>query len=297
MSRVERWLALTVRGPAGEGAELLPEGLVLLGGRAVEEGPEGYTTYLPPPPNLPEFLRRARALLLDHARLSELEISWRWQEQRAWDELWKRGLGPRRVTGRILVTPTWKEPRIAPGDVVVRLDPGMAFGTAEHATTRSCLRLMDPVLRTGDRILDVGAGSGILAIAAARLGAASVVTVESDPYACETARANVRANAVEDVVTVLERKAGPTTLSDLKVFDGVLANLETPLLLPLLAPLREVLKPGGWLVLSGIGASEKGAVLQELGHLGLILDDDDEEDEWWGVRARSVGSGERSAPP
>lgn len=260
---------------------------MLLGGAAVEETPEGHTTYLPEPPDPEAFLRRAREALRAHTGVSDLELDWRWQEHRDWAELWKRGLGPRRVTGRIVVVPTWEDPGAGPGDLVVRIDPGMAFGTAEHPTTRGCLRLLDPVVEKGDRILDVGTGSGILAIAAARLGASRVVAVDSDPRACETARENVRANGVGSVVDVLESAAGPATLAEPGRFEGALANLETPLLLPLLPPLRRALAPGGWMIVSGIQVPERGAILQAAGGLGLALVDEDREEAWWSALLRS----------
>lgn len=296
MTGVKRWLALTARTPSARGGELLAEGLVLLGGGAVEERDDGYITYLPEPPNLPAFLRRARETLLAHAGLAEVDLTWRWQEHEDWAELWKRGLGPRRVTGRLVVTPTWEEPDPRPGDVVVRIDPGIAFGTAEHATTRGCLRLLEPLVREGDRILDVGTGSGILAIAAARLGASRVVAVDSDPYACETARENVRTNGVGEVVEVVESTAADDTLGALRRFDGVLANLETPILHPLLEPMSRSARPGGWIILSGIQAAERGAMLQAAGALGLALDAEDGDGEWWSVRLRRPGDPERSRP-
>jgi len=157
----------------------------------------------------------------------------------------------------------------------------MAFGTAEHATTRGCLRLMDPRVSSGARIADVGAGSGILSIAAALLGASRVAAVEMDAISCQVARENARANGVEDRIEVLEIPVEGAEPLPSAPFDGVVANLQSSLVLPLLAALRESLAPGGWLILSGILQEEVALVLEAASRQGLELEAEDREDEWW----------------
>jgi ribosomal protein L11 methyltransferase len=127
---------------------------------AVDEG-ASLTTYLPEPPEeLETFLLRAASFLsewlLDDA---PPELSWRWQDDEDWARTWREGLEPRQLTERLVVKPTWTEWSAAPGEVVIDIDPQMAFGTGEHATTRGCLRLLDRLVRPGDRVLDVGSGS------------------------------------------------------------------------------------------------------------------------------------------
>lgn len=117
-------------------------------------------------------------------------------------EIWRRGLAPRRVTPRIVVSPTWEVPTLTPHEHLVSLDPGLALGTAEHPTTRGALRLLDSRLRAGDRVADVGTGSGILAVAAARLGAGSVLALDVDPWPAAVARDNVERNGLSDRVRV-----------------------------------------------------------------------------------------------
>lgn len=208
------------------------------------------------------------------------------------------------MTDRIVVAPAGREPVLEEGDVVIRLVPGVAFGTAEHGTTRGCLRLLERLVQPGQRVADIGAGSGILSIAAARLGAGRVVALERDPLACDTARKNVVANGVTDRVEVrqvdvesgdLRRLAGldapgrppPKTRreGDAPVSpagqDGIVANLETAIILRLLPGFRDALAPGGWLVLSGLPADEPRHVRGAAGALGLELWDELHVDGWW----------------
>jgi len=280
----DRWLALTVRLPAGSegapGAELVPDLLVELGGRGVEEENGTFTTYLLPPDDLEGVLGTAVARLRD-VGLSDAELRWAWQPHEDWESLWRRGLGPRRVTDRLVVAPTWDVPEIGERDLLIVLDPGMAFGTAEHATTRGCLRLLAPRVREGDRIADVGSGSGILSIAAALLGAARVLAVEVDPVACEAARENLLANRVQDRIRILEEDVdGREPLPD-GPYGGVVANIQRLILLSLLPAFRASMEEDGWLILSGILLSERDEIVSVASGHGLLVEEEDEEEEWW----------------
>ncbi len=176
-----------------------------------------------------------------------------------WQETWKVFFRPIRVTRRIVIKPSW-EPYEARGkETVIAIDPGMAFGTGLHATTRLCLEVIDREIdrriranpgeeRIGPSLLDVGTGSGILAIAAARLGARPVVGVDTDETAIEVARQNVRCNGVEGVVRIVS--------DNLEAIDGcfdlVVANIDLRTLTELKGPLTGRVCQGGRLVLSGI---------------------------------------------
>ena len=179
-------------------------------------------------------MRRAQAALRVATGLDQLAVTWHWQDHQEWCVLWRQGLGPRRITDRLVVTPSWCEAEAPEGAVVVTIDPGMAFGTAEHETTRGALRLMDRALAPGERILDAGCGSAILAISAARLGAHHVLAVDIDPYACEAARDNAAMNGVTDSVEVEGASVTRVWLSGRGPFDGILANIQTEVLVPLL---------------------------------------------------------------
>lgn len=286
---VRRWLELAARGPDGdERAPLLAEGLLAVGGRAVEERDGWFLTHVPAPEHVESYVRDARARLVGISGMADVQVRVREIPEEDWAETWKRGLGPRRITSRLVVTPTWRPVEAGPDDLVVVLDPGMAFGTAEHGTTRGCLRLLDRAATGGARILDVGAGSGILAIAAARMGAGEVVAVEGDALAHDVILENVRRNGVEDVVTCRPVWADATSLAALGPCDGVVANIESHTLLSLLPAFHSALRPAGWLILSGILDVEWAEVRASAEGLGFALETLDEDGEWrsaWFVRA------------
>ena len=141
-------------------AALLADGLVALGGRAVEERDGWYVTHVEEPTDPDDFVRRAHEVLALITGLGEIEVQVDWQAHEDWAETWKRGLVVRRVTDRIVVRPSWLEATdVGPDDIVIVLDPGMAFGTAEHGTTRGCLRLLDRAVREPANLIRPGASS------------------------------------------------------------------------------------------------------------------------------------------
>lgn len=194
--------------------------------------------------------------------------------------MWKRGLGPRVITDRILVRPSWSPSPTGAPEVEIVLDPGMAFGTAEHGTTRGCLRLLDRVVRPGDRVLDVGSGSGILAIAAALLGASEVVAFEADELALEAMAENFERNAVSERVRCVEGLATSARIADQGVASGVVANIESRTLVGLLPGFAGALAPGGWLILSGIQREEWLSVRNAAEVAGFRFVDVDSDGEW-----------------
>jgi ribosomal protein L11 methyltransferase len=165
-------------------------------------------------------------------------------EETDWVRASQQQFGPIRISERIWIVPSWSDAP-DPAALCLRLDPGAAFGTGSHPTTAQCLRWLEAHLKRGDAVLDYGCGSGILAIAARRLGAGAVVALDIDPAALEASRANALANAAEIAV------AGPDEAPD-RTFDVVVANiLANPL--RVLAPLLAArVRPGGALVLAGI---------------------------------------------
>jgi ribosomal protein L11 methyltransferase len=247
----------------------------------IEEG-DALTTYLPPPDDPDACLAEAERFLAEWLLADDVpELSWRWQEAEDWAAEWKRGLQPRRVTDRVVVKPTWTEWSPEAGQVVIEIDPQMAFGTGEHATTRGCLRLLDASLRPGDRVLDVGSGSAILSIAAAQLGASSVVAVEYDADANLNARENLQRNGAGERVRLVEALADAGLLAGLGRFDLVLANILSGVIRPLLPAFRAALEPGGRLIVSGILQTECEQVLGDARAAGFRLAREDGEDEWW----------------
>lgn len=286
----DRWLVVSVRAPGATERHLLVDALVRLGARAVEERDGVLVTHFPPPSDPEAMVDEIRwRLSTVHGVGSSLEVSWSWQPHEDWVELWKRELGPRRVSSRIVVTPTWLEPDAEPGDVVIRLDPGVAFGTAEHATTRGCLRLLDGAVSAGDRVADLGTGSGILAIAACRLGAREVRAVDADPFACAAARENAEANGCADRILVAQARLGADDVAEMGPLEGIAANIEAGVVVELLPGAARALVPGGWLVVGGILAPEREEVVDAAGSRGLGLDGEDREEEWWSALFRRSG--------
>ncbi len=187
------------------------------------------------------------------------EVWTRFIREQDWAEAWKAHFRPQRY-GRIVVCPSWLDAELGPGDALVRLDPGMAFGTGDHPTTRACLLALDRYLRPGDAVLDVGTGSGILAIAAARLGAGSVLALDIDPACVEVARRNIEDNGLSAKVRVALGSVGdrwPFTTPPSGRFDLVVANIIAKALIELAPALRDAVRPGGLLVLSGIVAERE----------------------------------------
>ncbi len=183
-----------------------------------------------------------------------------------WAEAWKAYFKPLLV-GRLVVVPTWEDYAARPGEVVLRLDPGMAFGTGQHASTALCLEALQELVRPGCEVLDVGTGSGILAIAAALLGARRVTALDVDPMAVRVARENVILNGLAERVEVIhgEAAARPAASADL-----VVANIVADVLVETSADLARVLRPEGMLVLSGIIDREAERVAGAFTALGLV---------------------------
>ena len=203
-----------------------------------------------------------------------------------WAEAWKAHFPVLRVGQRIVIKPTWLSHAAGPDDVILDLDPGMAFGTGLHPTTRLCLASLETLADRGAlasaRVLDVGCGSGILAIAAAKLGAASVVGVDTDPIAIEATTANAARNGLADRI---EAHVGSLP-SGRAPSDLVLANLIASVLIALAGGLRDELKPGGLLLASGIFVDREGEVRRALDDVGIDVEAQSTEGDWIALAAR-----------
>jgi ribosomal protein L11 methyltransferase len=205
--------------------------------------------------------------------LGQLQV--RGVEDSDWTERWKEHVSVQRI-GRVVIVPSWIEHSADDGDAAIILDPGMAFGTGLHPTTRGCLELLQEVTPMPARILDVGCGSGILALAGLRLGANSAVGVDTDPEAVAATRNNAERNDLGDRIEV---RAGTLPATADERFPLILANLVASVLIDLAAPLAGHLAPGGRLVASGIIEPRASEVIAAMASAGLEpvrrLDDDD----------------------
>ncbi|MGH2535513.1 MAG: 50S ribosomal protein L11 methyltransferase [Thermomicrobiales bacterium] len=196
-----------------------------------------------------------------------------------WANAWKEHFRPVRVGRRVVVRPPWADYQPAPGEVVIELDPGMAFGTGTHPTTRLCMMALEDELHAGNLVFDVGTGSGVLAIAAANLGAERVDAVDNEPVAVRSARANVELNGVADRVRVEVGSAGSEgPFSD--QYDLVLANIIARILIELVDGIATAVRPGGRLVLSGIIESREPAVRRAYEERGLVFRRRDQIEDW-----------------
>jgi ribosomal protein L11 methyltransferase len=196
--------------------------------------------------------------------------------QEDWSQAWKKHYSILHVSERIVVVPAWKRFRPAPGQVALRLDPGMAFGTGIHPTTQLCLRALERLLRPGTRVLDLGTGSGILAIAAARLGAGPILAVDKDPIAVEAAQANIRRNRLERRIAVREGTLEP----GMGPYDLILGNLLAPVLCELAGTLAGALAPAGTLIASGVLTEQSSEVTTALEAAGLRFVEQVGEGDW-----------------
>jgi ribosomal protein L11 methyltransferase len=194
-----------------------------------------------------------------------------------WAEAWKAHYGVLHVGQRTAIVPAWQSYDPAPDEVVIVLDPGMAFGTGTHPTTRLCLAALEELMEPGMRVLDLGTGSGILSIAAAKRGAASVRAVDIDPIAVASARENVAANGVAGVVHV---ESGSLELAQ-ATYDLVLVNILYSVILDLLdRGLADVLRPNGVVVASGIIDDQEADIVHAFEAHGLQVTDRRSERDW-----------------
>jgi len=200
-----------------------------------------------------------------------------------WTDAWKAGYVPQRI-GRVVIVPSWLDEPIGPAEVALHLDPGMAFGTGLHPTTRGCLTLLQGISPMPPVVLDVGSGSGILALAALRLGAERTVCYDTDPLAVEATLANAAANDLGDRVSSNLGSIPATPVGD--AYPLVLANLVAAVLIDLAESLAAHTAPGGTLLASGIIQSRADEVLGALTGAGFALQGRLDDGEWVSLQLR-----------
>jgi len=271
------WCAVDVRSP-GDSRDAVASWLVGRTGQAVEERDDGTLV------GFSETEAAAQQLLGElHARFgASVDGRARALPEVDWSARWRDGLAPRSI-GRLTVTPSWLATAAAPETRIV-IDPESAFGTGEHGSTRSALALLERHLQPGDRVVDLGSGSGILAIAAAKLGALQATGVELDEEADPVATANARRNGVADRVRFITGDAAALAPL-LGPADIVLSNILRSVNLILLPAIRLSLRPGGLAIFAGMELPEREQFLPALAQ-GFAPVDEAVDDGWWAIAAR-----------
>jgi len=222
------------------------------------------------------------------------EITVRDVHEDDWANNWKQYFKPLRVSEKLTIKPTWEdyEPQSA-DEKIIELDPGMAFGTGTHPTTSLCLRTLEGVIQEGDEVIDVGTGSGILAIGACQLGASRVLALDLDPIAVTSAMENAKLNQLEGRIQVVESdllsvlKQGEQFKLDVKLpVRVVVANILAEIILLFIEDVYEALQPGGYYIASGIYKNKEQIVQEALVTAGFDIEKTAREEDWVAFVAR-----------
>ena len=203
--------------------------------------------------------------------------------QEDWESAWKQYFKPVHVTDRIVVKPEWEEYSPQEGEIVIEIDPGMAFGTGTHETTSMCINQIEKNLKAGDRVIDIGSGSGILSMAAVLLGAEKATGVDLDPVAVRVALENVELNNLQDKIEILH---GNLTDVIREKADIVVANIMADIILILLEDVREFIKDDGMFISSGIIQEKRAAVEARLLEKNFSIVEVETKGEWCAITAQ-----------
>ena len=203
-----------------------------------------------------------------------------------WAEAWKAHYHPVHIGRGLLIRPLWAEADLEPGDVEIALDPGMAFGTGTHPTTQLCLEALEDRMQHGLRVLDLGSGSGILAIAAAKLGAASVLALDIDPVAVTIGQENVAQNHVTDKI-IVQQGSLESLVTSARRFDLIVVNILAKIIIAMCEQhLGDVVRPGGTALFSGIIEDQADDVEVALRKTGLEPTARRQQGDWVLIEAR-----------
>ncbi len=203
-----------------------------------------------------------------------------------WANSWKAYYKPVKAGERVVIKPSWEDYNPQPGELVIELDPGMAFGTGTHPTTVMCIRFLEQIVKGGETVFDIGTGSGILSIAAAGLGAGKVTAVDIDEVAVKAARANVARNLVDDVVKVV---AGNLLDNVEGKADIVVANIVADVIIAVCRDVFRAVKTGGNFIASGIIESREKEVLERIAGEGFKIEQVARDGEWVSLLASREG--------
>ncbi len=226
---------------------------------------------------LEELNSRLEEMRAAQPAFGALQADTRTVAEESWAEVWKKFYKPFYAGNHLVVKPTWEPFDPAPGDRIIEIDPGMAFGSGTHETTGMCISLLEEVIHGGESVIDVGTGSGILAIAAALLGAGKVLAVDIDPDAVRVASENVAHNRVDGIVEV---KKGDLLKNVDAVCEICVANIISDIIISFAKPLKEHIAPGGLFICSGIVRERGEEVRQALLDAGYEILKTENRGEW-----------------
>lgn len=271
------WLAVTVAGASPHARETITAALIHAGAAGVQEEAGALLTWLPDDASLADV--RGAIAAAPGATIEIREVPAGEAER-----TWPTAVGITRVRN-LAVTPPWLAGDVPADCTPIIIEPAMAFGTGEHATTRGVLHLMHEVVASGDVVADLGTGSAVLAIAAIHLGAHRVAAIELDPDSIGNAEQNVRANGVADRVIVIEGDA-QLLLPLVAPVRVILANIVSSVLVSLLGTMRGALTADGVVILSGVLVEETSEFTRALETAGWRLRGEHVEENWWSAIAQ-----------
>ena len=214
----------------------------------------------------------------------DASISFEGVSEDDWAESWKQYYKPIPL-GRVTVVPAWEKYEAKEGEILVRMDPGMAFGTGTHETTRLVMRIMQDELRGGERVLDVGTGSGILSICASKLGAASCNAYDIDPVAVKVARENAKDDGCDNITVGVSDLLAGVDLSGGK-YNFCVANIVADIIIRMMPDISDYLEVGAPLILSGIIAPRADEVREAVRAAGFEIVREEQENDWLAIMAK-----------
>jgi len=233
-----------------------------------------------------EIKQAINSLMLYNIDLGKNSITISEVNEEEWATAWKKYYNPVKISEKFTIVPTWETyERVSSDELIIELDPGMAFGTGTHPTTVMCIQSLEKCVEQGDLVIDVGTGSGILSIAAAMLGAKSVKALDLDPVAVDSAKLNVKLNKMQHVVSVSQNNL----LDNIKEpVDVIVANILAEIILRFIDDAYHLLEKDGFFITSGIIQAKKQEVKDALLRVGFIIEETLVMEDWVAFIARKA---------